>query len=119
LSNEWYIDARLGEKHVSRSTSITALFRKGIPLVTTMSITGHKSESSYRIYARPSNKQKKETLSQLINSVGTLPSSNDQFLQATPPIKDKSSLTKPFRQPLSTKNLPLYINTSKPVLTLG
>ncbi|CAG8478264.1 11454_t:CDS:2 [Racocetra fulgida] len=84
-----------------------------------MSITGYKSESSYRIYAHPSNKQKEEVLSQLISSVETLPSSNDQSLQAIPPIKDKSSLTKPFCQPLSTKNLPLHINASKPVLTLG
>ncbi|CAG8752780.1 16147_t:CDS:1, partial [Cetraspora pellucida] len=41
------------------------------------------------------------------------------FLQATPLIKDKSSLTKPFRQPLLAKNLSLHINASKPVLTLG
>ncbi|CAG8608938.1 22905_t:CDS:2, partial [Cetraspora pellucida] len=91
--------------------------KKNVPLVITMSITGHKSESSYRIYAHPSNKQKEEMLSQLISSVGTLPSSNNQV--ATPLIKDKSSLTKPFCQLLSAKNLPLHINASKPVLTLG
>lgn len=64
--------------HSGRSTSITALFRQGTSIVTTMSITGHKSESSYRIYARPSTKQKEDALSQLINGVGTLPVLNDQ-----------------------------------------
>lgn len=60
--------------HSGRSTPITSLFQKGVAMGTTMSITGHKSESSYRIYARPSNKQKEDALSLLINSVGTLPS---------------------------------------------
>lgn len=44
--------------HSGRSTPITFLFQKGVPMGTTMSITGHKSESSYRIYAQPSDKQR-------------------------------------------------------------
>jgi hypothetical protein len=66
--------------HSGRSTSITSLFRKGVPMVTTMSLTGHKSESSYHIYARPSNQQKEEALSLLINNVGTLPSSDSVLI---------------------------------------
>ncbi|CAG8846592.1 1242_t:CDS:2, partial [Racocetra persica] len=89
----WYCDTRLGEKlcqsfmknvcnivgidtknrsitnHSGRSTSITALFRQGVPMVTTMAITGHKSESSYRVYARPSGKDKEDALSSLINNI--------------------------------------------------
>ncbi|CAG8850386.1 21164_t:CDS:1, partial [Racocetra persica] len=41
-----------------------------------MSITGHKSKSSYRIYSRPSEQQKKDALSTLI-SVVDLPESQD------------------------------------------
>ncbi|CAG8744567.1 8296_t:CDS:2, partial [Cetraspora pellucida] len=52
-----------------RSTSITALFRQGVPIVTTMAITGHKSESSYRVYAKPSRKDKENALSSLINNI--------------------------------------------------
>ena len=33
-----------------------------------MSITGHKSESSVRIYSQPSEQQKKDCLSAIINS---------------------------------------------------
>ncbi|CAG8816869.1 36465_t:CDS:2, partial [Racocetra persica] len=114
-SDEWYVDARLEEKtcqlfmknicrtvgieignrnlvnHSGCSTSITSLFRQGVPLVTTMSITGHKSESSYRIYARPSVKQKEDALSRIISSIGTLPSSNDQSI---PSISSANRLLK-------------------------
>jgi hypothetical protein len=38
-----------------------------------MSITGHKSESSFRIYSKPSNKQKEQALSHLIATAGDLP----------------------------------------------
>ncbi|RIB02603.1 hypothetical protein C2G38_862654 [Gigaspora rosea] len=44
----------------------------GVPLITSMAITGHKSESSFRIYSRPSDKQK-EALSFLIGTAGNLP----------------------------------------------
>ncbi|CAG8635936.1 12630_t:CDS:2 [Cetraspora pellucida] len=100
LKDEWYLDSQLGEKscqslmknicatvninlegrdivnHSGRSTPITSLFQKGVPTVTTMSLTGHKSELSYRIYAWPSQQQKEEALSLLINNVGTLPLKN-------------------------------------------
>ncbi|CAG8814777.1 45908_t:CDS:2, partial [Gigaspora margarita] len=55
--------------HSGRTTPITFLFREGIPVVTSMSITGHKSESSYQIYSRPSKQQKKNVLSTLINVI--------------------------------------------------
>ncbi|RIB09566.1 hypothetical protein C2G38_2208602 [Gigaspora rosea] len=51
---------------------------KGVAMGTTISITGHKNESSYHIYARPSNKQKEDALSLLINSVRTLPSNSQK-----------------------------------------
>ncbi|CAG8794570.1 12370_t:CDS:2, partial [Racocetra fulgida] len=98
--------------HLGRSTPITSLFQKGVAMGTTMSITRHKSESSYRIYARPSNKQKEDALSLLINSVGTLPSN----------LQEQETLTKPFRQPLhntAKANLPLHINATKRNPTLG
>ncbi|CAG8797286.1 12940_t:CDS:2, partial [Racocetra fulgida] len=96
-NDSWYLDERLGARscrsfmknvctavgidikdrdivnHSGRSTPITSLFQKGVAIGTTMSITGHKSESSYRIYARSSNKQKEDALSLLISSVGALP----------------------------------------------
>ena len=62
--------------HSGRTTPITHLFREGIPIVTSMSITGHKSESSYCIYSRPSEQQKKDALSTLIDVVD-LPESQD------------------------------------------
>ncbi|CAG8774539.1 26390_t:CDS:2, partial [Racocetra persica] len=89
----WYLDVKLGQNscnnfmknicfnvginikdydiinHSERTTPITYLFREGIPIVTLMSITGHKSESSYRIYSRPSEQQKKDVLSTLISVV--------------------------------------------------
>ncbi|CAG8506443.1 9432_t:CDS:2, partial [Racocetra fulgida] len=43
--------------HSGRSTSITALFRQGVPM------------SSYRVYARPSGKDKEDALSSLINNI--------------------------------------------------
>ncbi|CAG8578017.1 27563_t:CDS:2 [Gigaspora margarita] len=58
--------------HSRRSTPITFLFQKGVPTVTMMSLTRHKSKSSYRIYAHPSQQQKEEALLLLINNVGTL-----------------------------------------------
>ncbi|CAG8829026.1 39314_t:CDS:2, partial [Gigaspora margarita] len=73
-----------------------------VSLVTSMSIMGHISESSYRIYARPSTKQKEDALSQLISSDSSTKSS----------VNDASS-------PLLTKNLPPHINARKPNLTLG
>ncbi|CAG8841061.1 18869_t:CDS:2, partial [Racocetra persica] len=113
--------------HSGRSTPITFLFQKGVPTVTTMSLTGHKSESSYRIYARPSQQQKEEALSLLINNVGTLPlkdsetsnnsSSSSEDLNDTRKIKNtvstnlfssiNPSVMKPFRSPLrNIKNKP-------------
>ncbi|CAG8736700.1 29202_t:CDS:2, partial [Racocetra persica] len=62
--------------HSERTTPITHLFREGILIVTSMSITSHKSESSYCIYSRPSEQQKKDVLSTLI-SVTDLPESWD------------------------------------------
>lgn len=94
MKDPWFYDIKLGENacrslmkdiciavgidingrdivnHSGRSTPITFLFQKGVPTVTTMSITGHKSESSYRIYARPSNQQREDALSLLIDNVG-------------------------------------------------
>ncbi|RIB23154.1 hypothetical protein C2G38_2172050 [Gigaspora rosea] len=58
--------------HSGRSTPITFLFQKGVLTVTTMSLNGHKSKLSYRIYACPSQQQKEEALLLLINNVGTL-----------------------------------------------
>ncbi|CAG8602118.1 4058_t:CDS:2, partial [Racocetra persica] len=96
----WYIDAKLGlntcnnlmksiyndvginienrdiVNHSGRTTLITFLFREGVPIVTSMSIRGHKNESSYRIYSRPSEQQKKNALSTLINAVN-LPEAQD------------------------------------------
>ncbi|CAG8840425.1 42466_t:CDS:2, partial [Gigaspora margarita] len=73
----WYLDTRLGLKSCGffmKSICTT----KGVTMGTTMSITGYKSELSYRIYACPSNKQKEEALSLLIDSVGTLPSNSQE-----------------------------------------
>jgi hypothetical protein len=64
--------------HSGRSIPITFLFQQGVPMATTMAITEHKSESLYRIYAHPSNHQKEEALSLLINNIGTLPLSNPE-----------------------------------------
>ncbi|CAG8847634.1 22711_t:CDS:2, partial [Racocetra persica] len=85
--------------HSGRTTPITHLFREGIPIVTSMSITGHKSESSYRIYSRPSEQQKKDALSILIDVVD-LPESQNK--------EDNDVL-----------NLPLYVNVTKKNPTLG
>ncbi|KAF0453753.1 hypothetical protein F8M41_001677 [Gigaspora margarita] len=52
-----------------KSTSITALFRQEILMVTTIAITGHKSKFLYRVYARPSGKDKEDALSSLINNI--------------------------------------------------
>ncbi|CAG8607742.1 7812_t:CDS:2 [Diversispora eburnea] len=119
INKKQKVGIELGDRdivnHSGRSTPITKLFWQGVPLVTTMSITGHKSESSYRIYARPSTQQKEEALSLLIDSVGTLPLKNDQSLSKSTSqssLKKISSVTKPFRQPLmdSERNLPLHSN---------
>ncbi|CAG8508330.1 656_t:CDS:2 [Scutellospora calospora] len=100
--NSWYLDERLDDKtcrsfiktlystvginigdrdivnYSGQSTPITFLFQKGVPMGTTMSITRHKSELSYQIYARPSDKQHEDALSLLIDSVGTLPSNSQE-----------------------------------------
>ncbi|CAG8839139.1 7018_t:CDS:2, partial [Cetraspora pellucida] len=55
--------------HSGRSTSITALFRQGVSIVTMMAITDYKSEFSYWVYARPSGKDKEDALSSLINNI--------------------------------------------------
>ncbi|CAG8661869.1 12458_t:CDS:2, partial [Racocetra fulgida] len=108
--------------HSGRSTPITSLFQKGVAMGTTMSITEHKSESSYRIYARPS-KQKEDALSLLINSVGTLPANLQEQETLTKTFSsDNSNLMKPFRQPLrktAKVNLPLHINATKQNPTIG
>ncbi|CAG8740121.1 29894_t:CDS:2, partial [Racocetra persica] len=62
--------------HSGRSTPITFLFQKGVPIVTTMSLTGYKSESSYRIYTQPSNQQREDALLLLIDNVGLIPLNN-------------------------------------------
>ncbi|CAG8803982.1 16382_t:CDS:2, partial [Gigaspora margarita] len=49
---------------------------RSISIVTSMSITGYKSESSYCKYLKPSKQQKKDALSMLINVVD-LPESQD------------------------------------------
>ncbi|CAG8453849.1 4382_t:CDS:2 [Scutellospora calospora] len=56
-------------KHVETKEKIMLPTQAGIPVITSMSITDHKSESSYRIYTKPSEQQKKNTLSSLINVV--------------------------------------------------
>ncbi|CAG8718517.1 25388_t:CDS:2, partial [Gigaspora rosea] len=48
--------------------SITHLYQLGTPNSTLMSITSYKSESSVRIYLHPSEQQKKDCLSAIINS---------------------------------------------------
>ncbi|CAG8664222.1 12706_t:CDS:2, partial [Racocetra fulgida] len=83
--------------HSERSTSITALFRQRVPMVTTMAITGHKSESSYRVYTRPSKKDKEDALSSLINNI-ELPLKQDNPFRT--PLKD---LTQPIEQQKSYK----------------
>ncbi|CAG8810178.1 44760_t:CDS:2, partial [Gigaspora margarita] len=107
-----------------------------VAMGTTMSITGHKSKSSYRIYARPSNNQKEEAISLLIDSVGTLPSNSQEsednakeryygFEMGNFEIYYSTlnpNLTKPFRQPLrktTTMNLLLHINAMKRNPTIG
>ncbi|CAG8789956.1 4724_t:CDS:2, partial [Racocetra persica] len=67
--------------HSGRSTSITALFRKGVPMVTTMALTGHKSEASYQ-------ENLSSTASELSNKV-----LNDT-------VKNWNSVTRPFHTPL-------------------
>ncbi|CAG8731510.1 22591_t:CDS:2, partial [Cetraspora pellucida] len=66
-------------KNIHRRTiPITHLFHEGILIVTSMSITGHKSESSYCIYSRPSEQQKKDALSTLIDIVDLPESQNNE-----------------------------------------
>ncbi|CAG8807596.1 6013_t:CDS:2, partial [Racocetra fulgida] len=101
-NGKWYFDAKLGQNscsnfmksictevginikdrdivnHSGRTTPITHLFHEGIPIVTSMSITGHKSESSYCIYSRPSEQQKKDALSTLIDVVDLPESQNNE-----------------------------------------
>ncbi|CAG8795999.1 14110_t:CDS:2, partial [Racocetra fulgida] len=98
VKGEWYLDSKLGTKtcgnlmksicnaaginiqgrdivnHSGRTTLITSLYQAGVPIITSMSISGHKSESSFRIYSRPSDKQKEEALAFLIGTAGKLPS---------------------------------------------
>ncbi|CAG8644064.1 2420_t:CDS:2, partial [Cetraspora pellucida] len=120
---------------------------KCVPMVTTMALTGHKSELSYRIYAQPSDKQKENALSLLINNVGKLPSSNLEVLNNLETSNNsevlndseisnnsevfsklrslsilKSSVFKPFcslLQDSSKVNLPLHSNASQKNPTLG
>ncbi|CAG8838846.1 35675_t:CDS:2, partial [Gigaspora margarita] len=136
----WYLNTRLGAKSCG-SFMKDICTTKGVAMGTTMSITGHKSESSYRIYARPSNKQKEDALSLLIDSVGTLPSNSQESEALTKDDKEiimnlkqpkissfrsaselNPNLTKPFRQPLrkTTKtNLTLHINAIEQNPTIG
>jgi hypothetical protein len=67
------IEGRDIVNHSGRTTPITSLYQAGVPIITSMSITGHKSESSFRIYSKPSNKQKEQALSHLIATAGDLP----------------------------------------------
>ena len=67
-SCEINIESRNIVNHSGRTTSITHLYQLGTPNSTLMSITGHKSESSVRIYSHPSEQQKKDCLSAIINS---------------------------------------------------
>ncbi|CAG8816563.1 17860_t:CDS:2, partial [Gigaspora margarita] len=55
--------------HSRRTIPIIYLFCKDIPIITAISITGHKSESLYHIYSKPSEQQKMDALSILINVV--------------------------------------------------
>ncbi|CAG8729722.1 42945_t:CDS:2 [Gigaspora margarita] len=141
----WYLDTRLGLKscgffmksicttvgidikdrdivnHSGRSTPITSLFQKGVAMV------NHLIE----FYARPSNNQKEEAISLLIDSVGTLLSNSQESEVLTKDNAEESimdlkwlnpNLTKPFRQPLrktTTMNLLLHINAMKRNPTIG
>ncbi|CAG8625018.1 13798_t:CDS:2, partial [Racocetra fulgida] len=113
--------------HSGRSTSITALFRKGVPMITTMALTGHKSEASYRVYARPSGKEKEDALSTLINHIKLPLKHDDENLSSTvselskkvlnDSVKNWNSVTRPFHAPLKNinqrLNLSPYINAMK------
>ncbi|CAG8796759.1 8575_t:CDS:2, partial [Cetraspora pellucida] len=81
----------------------------GIPIVTLMSITSHKSESSYHIYSRPSEQQKKDALSTLIDVVDLPESQNNKDNDVD------NSLNKNQDSP----NLPLHVNATKKNPTLG
>ncbi|CAG8613494.1 11780_t:CDS:2, partial [Scutellospora calospora] len=136
----WYCDSRIGEKlcqsfmknicniigidtknrsitnHSGRSTSITALFRKGVPMVTTMALTGHKSEASYRVYARPSGKEKEDALSTLINNI-ELPSKQDDIhtkdLSTTATCNNQAEFSEPKENSSSTaSNLSNKVSSS-------
>ncbi|RIB07077.1 hypothetical protein C2G38_2147751 [Gigaspora rosea] len=130
--SEEYFKNRSISNHSGRSTSITALFRKGVPMITTMALKGHKSEVSYRVYARPSGKEKEDALSTLISNI-ELPSkqndstANDQAEFSEPKkysnltssklankvlndsIKNWNTVTRPFRMPLKNLNQPLHL----------
>ena len=67
-SCEINIESRNIVNHSGHTTSITHLYQLETPNSTLMSITGHKSESSVRIYSHPSEQQKKDCLSAIINS---------------------------------------------------
>ncbi|CAG8833317.1 43500_t:CDS:2, partial [Gigaspora margarita] len=58
--------------HSDHTTPITSLYQAGVLLITSIAITGHKSESSFRIYLRPFDEQKKEALSFLIGTAKNL-----------------------------------------------
>ncbi|CAG8445727.1 16649_t:CDS:2 [Acaulospora morrowiae] len=74
IRGEWYLDSKLGSKTCANLMKSICNASAGVPITTSMAITGHKSESSFRIYSRPSDKQKEEALSLLIETAGDLPS---------------------------------------------
>ncbi|CAG8832873.1 7186_t:CDS:2, partial [Gigaspora margarita] len=113
--NKWYHNMRLGIKtcgklmksickfvgidiqgrdivnHSGHTTLITSLYQAGMPLITSMAIMGHKSESSFRIYLRPSDKQKEKALSFLIGTAGNLPLNKSELLQDSEVYQDSKS----------------------------
>ncbi|CAG8499605.1 41064_t:CDS:2 [Gigaspora margarita] len=160
-NSKWYLDAKLGQNlcsnfmknicskvginikdhdivnHSEKTKPIMHLFREGILIITLISITGHKSESSYHIYSRPSEQQKMDILSILINVVDLPESQNnkdDSIIDSNKiydpkPNNHPNSYIPPkrlvyseFQSPLKDSmkvNLPSYSNATKKNLSLG
>ncbi|CAG8670779.1 15430_t:CDS:2, partial [Racocetra persica] len=71
VKNEWYLDSKLGIKTCGNFMK-SICNAASVPIITSIAITRHKSESSFRIYSRPSDKQKEDALAFLIESARKL-----------------------------------------------
>ncbi|CAG8845206.1 25211_t:CDS:2, partial [Gigaspora margarita] len=76
---------------------------KGVAIGTTISITGHKSELSYQIYAYFSNKQKKKALLLLIDCVRILSSNLQESEVLTKDNEEESIMDLKQQNPTTSR----------------